>query len=333
MHPSVRALSTSIKRLKLIPAVVFILSVVFSSGAAASSALNIKQNVIYGMHGGLALLMDVYTPQKTNGIAIIAMPGNGFHEPLTYDAAPLNKKDGYWTDIIGANVLLDKGYTLFVINHRTAPIFRFPADIEDAQRAVRYVRHHATRFNINPEKIGAIGHSSGAYLASMLGVLSGNERLSGLTPSTPRSAKDGSVDQESSQVQAVVALAGIFDFTTSAAANHAVVSSYLGTHAGLWRGAAQVETESIHYRHASPVHYVSPDDAAFLIVHGDHDYIVPFNQSKIFSSELLNQKVTTQQIVIKEGNHSLGTKALGRTKTEAYYDQMIELFDGHLKGT
>ncbi|MCH7475257.1 MAG: alpha/beta hydrolase, partial [Gemmatimonadetes bacterium] len=71
-------------------------------------------------------------------------------------------------------ILLDAGYTVFTINHRAAPRFRYPAAVEDAQRAVRFIRHNAQRYGVDPDRIGGYGGSSGAHLVSLLGTMDGD---------------------------------------------------------------------------------------------------------------------------------------------------------------
>jgi hypothetical protein len=63
--------------------------------------------------------------------------------------------------------LLHSGYTVFAINHRAAPRFRYPAAIEDVQRAIRYIRHHAMQFGIDGRRRGGFGGSSGAHLVGL----------------------------------------------------------------------------------------------------------------------------------------------------------------------
>jgi acetyl esterase/lipase len=62
---------------------------------------------------------------------------------------------------------------VFAINHRQAPRFRYPAPIEDAQRAVRFVRFHRSDYGITSDRIGAWGSSSGGHLVELLGTMDG----------------------------------------------------------------------------------------------------------------------------------------------------------------
>src|SRR6266545_8110868 len=139
----------------------------------------IERNVVYGMVSGLALLMDVYRPESSKGRGIVYINGSGWHAPLAYDAGQL-KETPLGMPYIEAMVA--GGYTVFAINHRQAPRFRYPAAVEDAQRAVRFVRHHAAPFGIDAAGIGACGGSSGGHLVSLLGTLSGEGNPSDIDP-------------------------------------------------------------------------------------------------------------------------------------------------------
>lgn len=93
--------------------------------------------------------------------------------------------------------LLDAGYTLFVINHRNGPRFRYPAPVEDVQRSVRFIRYSAKTYRIDPDRIGAVGYSSGAHLVALLGVLDGRGDSNDPDP----------INRVSARVQSVVASA------------------------------------------------------------------------------------------------------------------------------
>ena len=113
---------------------------------------------------------------------------------LSADALPLTAREAVGS-ILAADALLAGGYTLFVINHRASPGFHYPAPVEDVQRAVRFVRHHAARYAIDPKRIGAIGNSSGAQFVSLLGVMDGHGN-----PDDPRA-----INRERSKFQAEIA--------------------------------------------------------------------------------------------------------------------------------
>ena len=124
---------------------VLVLAFCFAIELSSSGSLlaeHIETNVVYGMYSGLALLMDVHYPDKPNGYSIVFIPGSGWTAPLAFDAPPL--KDNTVGD--GPKKLANGGYTVFVINHRATPRFQYPAPLEDAQRAVRFIRSNAATY-------------------------------------------------------------------------------------------------------------------------------------------------------------------------------------------
>jgi acetyl esterase/lipase len=254
----------------------------------------VELNVVYGMYSGLALLMDVYHAAEPNGIGIVYIRGSGWHTPLSYDAEPLNNE--LLRNHPQARALQEAGYTVFAINHRAAPRFRYPAAVEDAQRAVRFVRHHAERYEIDPDRIGAMGTSSGGYLVNMLGVLDGVYEGTDATP----------INNESSRVQAVAAFAAPADFVafvTGESGDKGAVTSFVGAYLMQWVEAERIGIERGIYAEASPVSYVSADDPPFLLIHGDADEVVPFDQSERFERLLAGARVPVELVRIPGGEH------------------------------
>ena len=268
------------------------ITVALIAPASLQAQARVESNVIYGMYSGLALLMDVYHPADPNGYGIVVISGSGWHAPLSLDARPLKRGAGVGSANSPATALSESGYTLFSINHRAAPRFRYPAAVEDAQRAVRYIRHHADQYEIDPDRIGAIGNSSGGHLVSMLGVLDGDGSPEDSSPA----------NQKSSKVQAVVALFPATDlvaFVRGADGDRPAVTSFVGTRL---RGNPQSE-EFLLYAEASPTTHVSSDDPPVLLIHGDADATVPFNQSELFQEELATAGVTVELIRVPGGGH------------------------------
>ena len=247
----------------------------------ASAETRVDSNVIYGMYSGLALLMDVYYPEKPNGYGIIFISGSGWTRELSLDAIPLTQTG---QEKIYAQPLAQAGYTVFNINHRAAPRFRYPAPLEDVQRAVRYIRYNAEKFGIVPTRIGAMGGSSGAHLVSMLGVMDGDG-----DPTDPNE-----INRESAKVQVVVTRAApmdlrdnpdapLFGFRTNAAKKGSVESQLLAE--------------------ASPITYVTPDDPPFLLIHGDADPVVPYDRSVKMHAALIQAGIDTELLPVRGGGH------------------------------
>jgi len=244
-----------------------------------SAQERVEENVVYGMYSGLALLMDVHHPAEPNGKGLIWIWGSAWQAPTTYGAWQLKQRG------VLPPIFLAVGYTVFVMNHRAAPRFRYPAWVEDVERAVRFVRHNAERYGIDPDQLGGWGHSSGAHLISMLATMD-----EAGDPDDP-----DPVNRESAKLQAVVARAGVFDFAAAAAWFQLQGDSALTFLSALIDPAA--------YREASPITYVTPDDPPLLLIHGDADPQVPFQQSELMLAALEEQGVETRLIRIPGGRH------------------------------
>jgi acetyl esterase/lipase len=297
----------------------FILALLFCCSAAYAQATapdlqaaTVERNVVYGMYSGLALLMDVYRPAQPNGYGIVFIHGSGWSAALSVDALPL--KDGNQTKIYGTP-LVKAGYTVFAINHRAAPRFRYPAQVEDVQRAVRFIRYYAKQFGIDPARIGAVGGSSGGHLVSLLGTLDGQGN-----PADPNP-----INRASAKVQCVVARAAPLDLPQLSKEALRIVPLF-----GFGAAPAQPKSaEQRQYVEASPVTHVSSDDPPFLLLHGDEDKVVPFNQSEIFAAALSKAQLQHKLIRIPGGGH--GPTFEGATNPPDYLGEMVAWLNQHLK--
>ena len=273
--------------------------------------MSIEANVVYGMHSGLALLLDIHHPDQPNGYGIIHISGSGWSAPLGLDARPL--KESPHVQIEGLP-LVEAGYTLFTINHRAAPRFHYPAPVEDAQRAVRYIRYHAEKYGIDPDRIGAIGGSSGGHLVSMLGVLDGRGDPDDESP----------INRLSAKVQCVVARAAPSSFVMDRDGRDAP-SMFLGAAV-----SSDTDPGSIEYRRAleaSPITHVTPGDPPFFLIHGDADDVVPIAQSEAMAEALRVVGVPVKYRRVPGSGHGPGLLADPEIAAE-----IRAWFDEHLRG-
>lgn len=275
-----------------------------------------ETNVVYGMYSGLALLMDVYYPEKPNGYGVIHVTGTGWHDPLGYSAVPQKASDQ--VKIFGLP-LVNAGYTLFALNHRAAPLFHHPAAVEDVQRAVRFIRYHAKRFGINPNAVGGVGGSSGGHLIAMAGVLDGRGDADDADP----------VNRESAKLQCVLVRAAPVDLIRMNAglAGNAAIASFLGIR--LSSTAPKTSTEYKTYWDASPINHVSSDDPPFLMIHGDADESVPFLEAETMQEALRRVGVAAQIIRIPGGRH--GPTFPGATEQPNFVGEMVRWLGKHLR--
>ena len=285
------------------------LTAAFCCAAAAAEPFTIQSNVVYGMYSGAALLLDIYKPANPKGFGVVHISGSGWTAPLAYSAEEL-KTNGQ--SQLYAKALATNGYTVFVINHRALPRFRYPAPVEDAQRAVRFVRHNALRFGIRADRIGASGGSSGGHLVSMLGTLDGRGNSNDPDP----------VERQSAKVQCVVARAAPTNFFKGLNGTFLI---------GMAKPLPEVSREAAEYKtyhEASPISHVTLDDAPFLLMHGDKDEQVDFTQSVDFEAKLKEAGVPVKLLRIPGGAH--GATFPGAVNPPDYLGEMVRWFDQNL---
>jgi len=287
---------------------------VLATGVTAVAQTRVETNVVYGMVSGAALLMDVHHPARPNGFGIVFIAGSGWSAPLDYAAPPL--KESRQVEMYAPS-LVQAGYTVFALTHRATPTFRYPAPVEDAQRAVRFIRHNAARFGVDAARIGGSGGSSGAHLVSMLATMDGRGDANDPDP----------VNRESAKLQCVVARAAPVDLLrvdTSAGAT--AVAMLLGARvdASTAKGSSEYKIAAA----ASPITYVSPDDPPILLIHGDADRTVPFRQSEMMEAALKNANVPVKLIRIEGGDH--GPDFPGAKNPPDYKQEIVKWFDAYL---
>ena len=182
--------------------------------------------------------------------------------------------------------LLSRGYILASVNYRLSGEAPFPAAVEHSKAAIRFLRANAATYGYFPRRIAAFGTSAGGTLVSMLGLTGPADGLEG---------SDGNLNL-SSRVQAVANLFGLADFRLEFSAyTTGFVQSYLA--------ATGPELEAAKER-ASPITYVSADDAAFLNLHGVLDRVVPLEHSELLDQRLRATGVTSQLVVVENADHS-----------------------------
>jgi acetyl esterase/lipase len=198
------------------------------------------------------------------------------------------------------------------VDYRLAPDHKFPAMIEDVKCAVRYLRAHADEYNLDPERIGAIGGSAGGHLVALLGVTDPSAGF-----------EVGEYLDYSSRVKAVVSISGFSDLTPPFTAKLPFDRmSVFGT---------TKQSDPI-FRQASPVKHVTADDPPFLLIHGEKDETVPINQSDILYRQLLETGLDVEFIRVKNAGHTY--EAVGENpispSADEIKDAIMEFWEKYL---
>jgi acetyl esterase/lipase len=267
---------------------------------SADAQTSIQHDVSYGVVDGHDLLLDIYQPAAPAmhpRAAVILIHGGGW---TNFDKSTMAGM---------GNFLARSDFVAFSVDYRLlhGTENRWPAQLDDVQRAVRWVRANAAKYNVDPKGIGAFGHSAGAQLAALLGL------------EDTKDDSDPALAKYSSQVEAVVDQSGPSDFTVVRGPEGL---AFLATLFGV-DYAAKPEV----WRDASPVFHVSKSSAPFLIVHGTQDESVPIAQAQELADKLQAAGVPVKFVNLDDG-HMITTPA----SRQRLVLETLEFFRRYLAG-
>ncbi|MCC7499328.1 MAG: alpha/beta hydrolase [Bryobacterales bacterium] len=262
--------------------------------------------IVYGMQGDVPLTMDVFQPEsgRANGLGIALMVSGGW-----------KSKGPGKTPVWLVAPLIRAGYTVFGICHISQPTATILEIAGQMQRGIRFIRHNAKVYAIDPNRIGVTGGSSGGHLALMLATRGG--------PGSPGAADP--VDRESSAVQAVAIFYPPTDMlnlgpSTENLGDGGPPKSFVRA---FGPGAREMSVWRVVGRESSPIYFIHPNLPPILIYHGDADTLVPLEQSERFQrrAEKMGNKV--KLVVHHGGKHGWLTMILDERDFVRWFDRYL----------
>ncbi len=226
--------------------------------------IRILRDIEFGRGGERVLRLDLFLPEKASPKplpVVVWVPGGGWIASSK--------------EYCGAVDILDQGYIVASIEYRISSEALFPAQIHDCKAAIRWLRANASKYNMDPNRIGAWGGSAGGHLVALLGTSGDVKDLEG----------NGGNPDFSSRIQAAFALAGPTDF-----------NQYLELGKDNWKMLVDVAEKLIGGKiednpekvaQANPITYVNGDEPPFLLATGDSEKAVPYQQSVILHQALV----------------------------------------------
>lgn len=203
-------------------------------------------------------------------------------------------------------MLAAEGFTVASLEYRLAGEARFPAQLQDANAALRFLKAHAADYRIDPARVGLWGGSAGGHLAALTGLACRETSLD------PAAANDGCA-------KAVVTWYGVYDFAGMTATPD-------GNAAGARLLGCEGTCPADRIRAVSPVTYIDAKDPPFLLIHGEDDKVVPVAQSRLGAAALAKAGVRAETIYIPGVDHSFigktpaATRAATLRATNATFD-------------
>jgi acetyl esterase/lipase len=240
--------------------------------------VRVLRDLAYVPDGTARQKLDLYLPQAPGPARpLVAYIHGGGWKAGSKDHCP-------------AIALVGRGYAVASIEYRFSQDAIYPAQIEDCKAAIRWLRAHSAEYGIDPQHIGVWGASAGGHLVALLGV----------TGQIKDFDTGANLDQ-SSAVQCVVDFFGPTDFLHYGEHPDPARDTASSSVAQLLGGT--IETHEDLARKASAVYYITKDAAPFLIVHGDHDPLVPLQQSQELQADLQKAGVSCTLMVVPGGGH------------------------------
>ena len=239
---------------------------------------DLKRDIEYGRAGGEILCLDASVPDGTGPFPIVILVHGGGWSRGDKGGSSTPGDSADITPWFG--LLNDAKFTWFSINYRLAPQNRWPACLEDVQAAIRWVKAHAADYKGDPRRIVLFGHSAGGHLVCLAATLAGDD----------------------TRVQAVVGFAPVTDHEQDLVQRGGLSTSLQN----LLNQPKEVTPESRAMLHEiSPINHVKAGLPPFLIVQGDADKTVPYQQSLNFIARLKENGVPCELITVKGAPHGL----------------------------
>jgi acetyl esterase/lipase len=176
------------------------------------------------------------------------------------------------------------GISAFVLRYRLGPKYHYPVELEDGQRAVRWVRSHAADFGIDPHQIGVWGFSAGGHLAALVGTKFDD----GKHESPDR------IEQESSRPDFLILAYPVITFQ----------EPYL--HRGSRNNLIGPSPDPEAIRMASNELHVTKNTPPTFLFHTSDDSVVPVQNSLLFYQALRAAGVDAEMHIFEHGRHGVG---------------------------
>lgn len=263
--------------------------------------ITVHRDIVYVADGHERQKLDLYIPDEGENLPLIIWIHGGAW--LGGDKTHYNPRE-----------YLKSGYAGASINYRLSQHAIFPAQIEDVKAAVRWLRANAETYRLNPNRFAAWGSSAGGHLVAMLG-----------TTGDVAEFEVGGNLEVSSRVQAVVDYYGPTDFLQMDA--HRLPDGLVhdapdSPESKLVGGPIQEHKDRV--ARANPITYVSDDDSPFLIIHGDQDKLVPYQQSVLLKDALEKAGVPVTFYKVEGGGHGWFRDPKVPELTKAFLEQHLK---------
>lgn len=278
-----------------------------------SERFDCRQNLVYAEVHGVGLLLDVFQPRgNKNGLAIIDIASGSFASGR--DKIDKHRQTGLFDELCG------RGYTVFAVRPGSLSKFTAGEMVVNVRTAIGWVKKRGSAYQIDTERLGLTGASAGGHLAL----------IAACTEFSPGPSSNGTTDTSSSSgVHAVCAFFPPTDFLdfgyrkTSVETIDTLPKIVADLLLGDARSALSKSEQFALVERLCPARRVSPHSPPVLLIHGDKDLIVPFQQSTRMVAALKAEKIPTELVVMKGIGHGWAAMAREVRTAANWFDRVL----------
>ncbi len=293
-----------------------------------------RETVTYKMVGDLKIQADVYRgPGDQVRPAILFLHGGAL-----IGGSRSNLRDDQMQRYV------DAGFVVISIDYRLAPETKLPGIIEDLRDAYAWLRTHGQRqYHVDPDRIAVVGHSAGGYLTLMAGfcltprpkalvAFYGYGDVAGEWYSRPDPFYSRQPAVPKDEAYRVVGSAPLSEGTSNSRFRFYI---YCRQH-GLWPkevAGHDPDTEQRTFDAFCPIRNIDRNYSPTMLLHGDQDTDVPYEQSVAMAEALQRSRVQHEFITVEGGGHGFDGAHGGLKDPDiaTRFDKVLDFLKRHVQ--
>lgn len=254
-------------------------------------------DVVYStLPGFRPMVVDIYMPKsKAPKPLVLYIHGGGWVGGHTRHSGALSN----FPQALAK--LASEGFVVASLEYRLSGEAPFPAQLQDARAAIRFLKDNAAKYGIDPTRVGVWGGSAGGHLTALVATSCGE------TAVDPKPAPTGS-----ECVQAAVTWYGVFDFAPMM--KRSVSNGNLNAAENMLLRCKPEDCSADAVAAVSPITHVDAKDPPMLLIHGEKDAVVDVQQSHWMEAKLKSVGVPVEAIYIPGVDHSFIGASLAETR-------------------
>ena len=259
----------------------------FFYNEAMSELVEIRDNIKIGLAGNRDLKADLFIP-----------PGNEKERPAIVIVHGGGWREGDEKQLRGYGILLAReGFVCICTSYRLSTEAPWPAQIQDVNCAIRYMKANSKELALDPDRIGVTGNSAGGHLSLMSALKNYDKSFDG----------EGGNNNVDSNVKAVCAI-----YPPARIVKYDNTDPIIDAYKMLMGDAGQEE-----YDLASPLLQIKSDFPPTMLIHGSSDSVVKLEDSTDLYKKLRQENIPAELHIFSEEDHAFDSaKGYGRSVAE-----------------